>query len=241
MEVVHRPGFTTWDRLCGTVASVDIATLAAGGLDIVYPFAVREVARELALPLLDRDGGDVGLLVGNTRAVWPAFAAALAHDPVLAVAANPLEHYVQHVLAGAMASQPTHDGQQTASPATLFLAHEQYGGRWLPFQQIAVAAGLAAMAPTRLLIHSVYGPWFALRALIVCPGVPPRRARVEQPCRCEDHQCVAMFEHARERPDDWRAWLATRDACPVGREHRYGEQQIAYHYTKDRQYLPLPA
>lgn len=34
--------------------------------------------------------------------------------------------------------------------------------------------------------------------------------------------------------EDWRRWLAVRDACPVGRAHRYSDAQIAYHYTKDR-------
>jgi hypothetical protein len=31
-----------------------------------------------------------------------------------------------------------------------------------------------------------------------------------------------------------RAWLAVRDACPVGREHRFPEAMIRYGYTKDR-------
>lgn len=35
----------------------------------------------------------------------------------------------------------------------------------------------------------------------------------------------------------WRPWLAVRDACPLGREHRYSEQQVAYHYTKDAKWL----
>ena len=32
---------------------------------------------------------------------------------------------------------------------------------------------------------------------------------------------------------DWRLWLAVRDACPLGREHRYDDDQLRYHYTKD--------
>jgi hypothetical protein len=32
----------------------------------------------------------------------------------------------------------------------------------------------------------------------------------------------------------WRAWVAVRDACPVGRASRYGDEQIRYHYAKDR-------
>ena len=32
----------------------------------------------------------------------------------------------------------------------------------------------------------------------------------------------------------WRAWLAVREACPVGGEHAYGPAQTRYHYTKER-------
>jgi methylmalonic aciduria homocystinuria type C protein len=35
----------------------------------------------------------------------------------------------------------------------------------------------------------------------------------------------------------WRAWLAVRESCPVGREYRYCDAQIEYHYTKDRAIL----
>jgi methylmalonic aciduria homocystinuria type C protein len=34
--------------------------------------------------------------------------------------------------------------------------------------------------------------------------------------------------------DTWPLWLAVRDACPVGRAHRYCEDQIRYHYAGDR-------
>ncbi len=35
----------------------------------------------------------------------------------------------------------------------------------------------------------------------------------------------------RER---WKLWLAVRDGCPVGRDHRYSDDQIRYHYAGDR-------
>jgi methylmalonic aciduria homocystinuria type C protein len=34
-----------------------------------------------------------------------------------------------------------------------------------------------------------------------------------------------------ELRDRWRLWLAVRDACPVGREHRYSDEQIRFHYA----------
>ena len=35
----------------------------------------------------------------------------------------------------------------------------------------------------------------------------------------------------------WEPWFAMRDACPHGREHRYGELQVRYHYSKQRRFL----
>jgi hypothetical protein len=38
---------------------------------------------------------------------------------------------------------------------------------------------------------------------------------------------ASISEHAA-------AWIAVRDACPVGREGRYSDAQLEYHYTKAR-------
>jgi methylmalonic aciduria homocystinuria type C protein len=38
----------------------------------------------------------------------------------------------------------------------------------------------------------------------------------------------SIAEHAAD-------WIAVRDACPVGRDFRYGEDQLAYHYRAERQ------
>ena len=35
----------------------------------------------------------------------------------------------------------------------------------------------------------------------------------------------------------WRDWLDLRDSIKIGREQRYSDQQIIYHYTTDLSYL----
>lgn len=35
----------------------------------------------------------------------------------------------------------------------------------------------------------------------------------------------------------WQAWLAVRDACPLGKQHRFSPSQLAYHYQKDHEIL----
>lgn len=170
----------------------------------------------------------MGLLVGNTRALWPRFLVARADDPALAAAADPIDRYTERVIEPLAAALGGH----------ALYAHATYDGVYLPFQRLAVAAGLAALSPTQLVIHREVGPWLALRAMIVCPGMPPPRAPLPTlPCACTS-ACHAAFAQACAHPEDWRGWVAVRDACPIGRAYRYSDDQLAYHYSKDPGYLP---
>ncbi len=198
---------------------MDLARLIAAGFDIVHDFdpASTEIER-LRDPARPR-----GVLVGNTRALWPKFLAARAADPALAAARDPLDTYTEREIAAA------------APDAVIYYVHRRYDGAFLPFQRIAVAAGLAALAPTHLLIHPEYGPWFALRAVLLTAGHAVSRSLLTAPCRC-DTACHDAFARARSA-EGWQAWVAVRDACTVGRQHRYGEDQLSYHYTKNRALL----
>jgi len=185
-------------------------TLRDAGFDLVHELDLAHAPVQTALRR--------GLLVGNTRALWPTFLAARRADPVLLASADPLDVYVEQTIARAFPG------------AEVWFAHRTYDGAYLPFQRIAVAAGLGALAPTQLVIHPIFGPWFGLRALVALPGEPivtPPLPAYHCTGTCETKLATAS------RADDWRAWLAVRDACWVGREHRYEENQLAYHYTKD--------
>ena len=191
--------------------------LARAGLDIVHRFDARAVAAVLALPALA--AAPVGVLVGNTRALWEPFLAARRADPELRASRDPIELYVERAIATAFPGAPA------------MFAHRRYDGQFLPFQRIAVASGLGALAPIGLVIHADYGPWFALRALVMCDGVVPAPLTASLPCQC-DASCLEALDRARDS-HDWHAWLAVRDACPIGRAHRYSDAQIAYHYAHD--------
>jgi methylmalonic aciduria homocystinuria type C protein len=186
-----------------------IEALEAAGFDVVHRFDARAVAAELALPALSTY--PVGVLVGNTKRMWSRFVAARAPGP------DPLERYVEGAL------------EPLGAPT--FYAHRRYDGGFLPFQRIAVAAGLGSLSATHLVIHPTFGPWFALRAILLVESAPPPRVTSAPVCTCgaacESALAVALAG------DDWRQWLAVRDACPVGRSWRYGDAQLRYHYTKD--------
>ena len=169
--------------------------LARAGFDIVHPFDARAVG-------IDLDGPPRGLLVGNTRALWPHF--------VDRSGEHPLERYIEQTIDAAFPGAP------------IYYAHRRYGGAFLPMQRIAVLSGLGALAPTQLVIHPIYGPWFALRAIVLVPGEPPAMRPIAKPCRC-DGTCEAAFA----RGD----FLAARDACTL-RTWRYSQEQIDYHYAQ---------
>lgn len=179
------------------------------------------------------------IVVGNTRALWPAFARALADD-ALARAAHPLDTYARRAIAGVVAG-----ALEPAVRRDVYLAPEPPPRR-VALQRLADVAGLAARTASGLCVHPVYGPWIALRAAIVIDIDGHEAAPIAPPCDCATGCGPAMARaQAAGPPRDavelrarWRLWLAVRDACPVGRDHRYGDDQLAYHYTGDRTYLP---
>lgn len=193
--------------------------LAAAGFDLVHAFDAAAAAREPGLERL-AGGPPLGLLVGNTRALWAPFLAALA-DPALAADPHPLQRYTEGVIDAAFPR------------ALIFYGHRRYEGAFLPMQRLAVATGLGALASSQLVIHPTYGPWFALRAVVILDGTPPPpRLPITQPCRCGPACAEALaVALATSGPGAWRAWLAVRDACTL-REHRYSDDQVRYHYTR---------
>jgi cyanocobalamin reductase (cyanide-eliminating) / alkylcobalamin dealkylase len=223
----------------------DIAERFAGhcaeaGLDLSWPFNVRKYNLQAFENerLFDFGRPDaLGILVGNTRRLWPVFKRALAAETALSADPNPLDSYVTARLRALGAGV-------LGRPFQLIFAHAT-APKPFPIQRLAEAVDFAATSPSHLSIHPEHGPWLALRAVVVVDveGPAPTPGRLESPCRGCSAPCVpalrraiavstpplseqTIAEHAAE-------WIAIRDACPVGRGSRYGEEQLVYHYTKN--------
>jgi methylmalonic aciduria homocystinuria type C protein len=229
-----------WRRLVNEVA----AGCLPAGLDLVAPLQVawynRVVEAEFRLPDFERAGA-LAVLIGNTRALWPCFVGALHRSPALLQAEHPLETYVVGRVEEALAA---------VRPRWLARWAHQTDPAPVAMQRLAEVAGLAALAPSHLSVHPVYGPWISLRAVVIVDmdgpaGSPPR---IQSPCDDCERRCMAVFRRALEAAGPpaqthaaleahWEQWLAVRDACPIGREHRYDDEQARYHYTKDREIL----
>ena len=119
----------------------------------------------------------------------------------------------------------------------------------VPVQKLCHHTGLAFLSKGHFNIHPTYGPWFGMRALVVFPEdiQPPLRPAVnpnseDMETRIAEH-FARLVARASEGLDgrhirtSWREWLGLRDLYRFGREHRYSDAQVRYHYTKDKTVL----
>ncbi len=208
--------------------------LAATGLDLVAPLALgtynRAVPESLRLPAKD---DRLALVVGNTRVLWPLFLKTLHRQLDLQRASDPLDRYVEQGLARALEGLPVLDVR---------FAHEPPPRR-VAIQRAADQAGMASLSPAHLSVHPIYGPWIALRALVILDlPAPTGSAWPAAPCweGCR-RPCLEALQEALEVGWDptktWPAWVAIRDACPRGHRYRYSEEALRYHYAGDRTVL----
>jgi methylmalonic aciduria homocystinuria type C protein len=128
-----------------------------GGLDLVQPFQVawynRPVADAFRLPDFGRSSA-LGILVGNTRAIWPRFLDALRANRPGPDERNPLDSYVQAIVLPALEPLiPRSEVRWAQDPPPC-----------LAVQRLARLSGLAYLSPSHLNVHATYGPWIALRA-----------------------------------------------------------------------------
>lgn len=210
-----------------------------GGLDLTYALSLDWLEEALIDPWrppgFRRDA--LGILVGNTRALWPAIRQAWRRR---GPSAHPVDEWCESVV--------TEAAQQLDAEVALRSSHRRYASGYLPLQRIAHQAGFVHLSPSHLSIHPDHGPWVALRYLVIVdhPGLPGPPPVAPDPCAGCDQPCVTALDLARRRggrleehgvEGNWRDWVAVRDACPVGRPARYDDAQIAYHYAKDRRGL----
>ncbi len=125
-------------------------------------------------------------------------------------------------------------------------AFERRGGVYADFVALARAAGLGAPSRLGLLVHPRFGPWLALRALLLTErAVPETPERADfRPCEGCPAPCAAACHGAAVAPGgfDAAACAATRGrepachlrcdarrACVLGPEHAYAAEAEAHH------------
>ena len=205
--------------------------LSLFGLDIVHPANLGWIAQLDPPPGFRHDA--LVIIVGNSAALWPKLRQSLTSREL---PDHPVDQHVERAVTSTL--------DELDERSHMLWSHHTYDGSYIPMVAIAHAAGLAHRAPCQLSVHETFGPWLALRGVIILDRVGPTVHGLPIPakdlCTPCDKPCMIALEDAQKAPDDWRAWLAIRDACPYGHAHRYCEAQIRYHYTKDRRWLETP-
>ncbi|MEE2962145.1 MAG: hypothetical protein VYA34_15535 [Myxococcota bacterium] len=213
------------------------------GFDIAHPFSLTRYNRMVdTLFQIDEKGEEpkLGMLVGNTKTIWPHFIGWLGFDTNRLGLANPLEDFVEKSLETSC--------QNHLANYSILWTHRNKPLS-IPAQKLAHVTGLAYLSTSQLNIHPTFGPWFALRAVVLLPGkIKGESFIAKNPCEPK-HEIKAyeLFKKAlaevngsasySETKRNWKKWLKIRDAFEVGKEHRYGDNQINYHYTGDRAVL----
>lgn len=212
------------------------------GLDLLHAFGAHRQRKELrdlgvSLPACENPAA---VLVANTKSMWCEFQAALADRPELRQSDNPLDCWVEGVVSAA--------ADATRAGYSILWAHRPVQGRFAPLQRWAADAGFAVMAPCHLLNHPTHGLWIGLRALVVLDtefeGVVSAARNLCEGCEAP---CLGPFRRAADARNQyhgtaqvtelWRDWLAVRDACPMCPGSRYSNEQVRYHYQRDRSVL----
>ena len=218
-------------------------SLTSRGLDLIQAFSLRSyndvVNGQDTIPDFGR-GDAFAVLIGNTRALWQKFIEALKMEPDRLESRHPLDVYVKTVVTEAL-------GELTCDVNWFVRWAHEHPSVGFAAQLMAEVSGMAARSPGHLSVHDTYGPWIAIRAVVIFD----REGGVVEPAtlRCEGclggcTPAVAKALGDQNSPTavdgvlrNWRRWLEVRSACPAGVMHRYSESQIIYHYTHDKELL----
>jgi hypothetical protein len=178
--------------------------------------------------------------------VFRAAAKAAGSDP----APNPLDRYTRATVLAAVdaALTPAGVAYRVLFP---FLSESPV----LPFQRLGRAAGLGPPGPLGLQIHPEFGPWWAYRALVVLAAplsAGESRDAAGDGCAGCDAPCVAACPagavllggfsvpacHTRRlQAPECQLSCAARIRCVRGPQHRYSEDQLAFHMAAS---MPRP-
>jgi epoxyqueuosine reductase len=125
-------------------------------------------------------------------------------------------------------------------------------GPTLNFMQLATVAGLAGPSISGVVVHPVFGPWIAFRAalLVDCEIDHPGHAIGFDPCpTCITRSCITAcpaaavsfpsgwdiprcLAHRIEAHPDCADRCDARVACVLGPDHRYSDDELAYHQAR---------
>lgn len=195
------------------------------GFSIVHPFCTNwynDYVKQ-RVPgvknLIELEKNRVGLLIGNTKSIWPKFKN--WYDKEGYNIANPFDTYVTKSISKAVHE----DGM-------IYWGYETQN-YLIALQQVARVSGFAYLDPNlHLCVHPQFGSWFSLRAVLLLPNecFLPKPIEVDSLVTQEEQEEIKQLSLV-ENPD-WKHWVKLRSVPQIGKNEKFSEEQILYHYTK---------
>jgi hypothetical protein len=177
---------------------------------------------------------------------WRAFTEHGARNPGWMERDNPLDDFTRLVAESRLAPAMRASGFRCV-PVFPFI-----GGATLNFMRLGQLVGIAGPSIIGVLVHPEYGPWIAFRValLLDVEADEPGAAAGFDPCPgCAERSCIAAcpagavafpsgwdiprcLTHRIEAEAECAPRCHARAECVIGPEHRYQEDELAYHQAR---------
>jgi hypothetical protein len=201
-------------------------------------FASAEMAESpRSIVLIGNGGGDF----------WRAFSDFADRNPGWRDRTNPLDDFTRQIIEGEVMPAVIESGVRCAVVYPFV-----NGGPSLNFIDLAKIAGLGGPSIIGVVLHPTYGPWMAFRAALIIDAEldAPGPAIDFDPCpRCVTRSCISAcpvtaisfpvgwdlqkcLTHRVEVEADCASRCHARVGCVIGPEHRYPDDELAYHHRR---------
>jgi epoxyqueuosine reductase len=221
------------------------------GLNLVAALPVSrydaQVAESYQARQLRPTARTVVAIANGGRDFWSAFLAHCARHPGWRERPDPLDDFTRQVVERGLLPVAAEYGVE-AQPIYPFVG----GGPTLNFMQLGICAGLAGPSLLGVVINPTFGPWIAFRAALLLDielGEPGPAADFNPCPGCVARSCIPAcpvgaitasagwdiprcLKHRVEIEHDCASRCHARTSCVLGPEHRYADDELAYHQER---------
>ncbi len=234
---------STLDKIRRAGAPHGLNLVAATPVEL-YDAAVKEISRASAI---DPQSRSIVVIGNGGGALWNALKLHAARNHGWWQRENPLDDFTREVVERDLAT-PIRAAGARCTTVYPFMN----GGRTLSFIELGKVAGVAGPSILGVTVHPVYGPWIAFRAALLLDEQldSPGDAQGFDPCpRCVVRSCIPAcpagavsidsgwdipkcLTHRVEVEADCIPRCHARANCVIGPEHRYPDDELAYHQMR---------
>ncbi|HKV55896.1 MAG TPA: hypothetical protein VJN94_14785 [Candidatus Binataceae bacterium] len=196
---------------------------------------------------ISADARSIIVLANGGGEFWGCFKAHASRTPGWLERDNPLDDFTREIVEHEVVALVRAAGVRCV-PVYPFMG----GGPTLNFMQLATLAGLAGPSIVGVVVHPVFGPWIAFRAALLLDVLldRPGDATSFDPCPdCTARSCISAcpvaavsfpagwdiprcLTHRVEAEPDCAGRCHARAGCVLGPEHRYPDDELAYHQMR---------